>query len=115
MPKSDNPSGTKGRNVTRRGKTTQATRNTPGKKSARNKKKRRNPLEELAEKLHFARSTIYQYAKDGLIPCVKIGHRYVLPDDVEQRIKALAWENWVPPDEKLQRRRKKELNSENDL
>jgi excisionase family DNA binding protein len=114
MPKNDNPSGTKGRNLTRRAETPQATRNGPGKKSTRNKKKRRNPLEELAEKLNLSRSTIYLYARQRKIPCVRIGHRFVLPDDVEERIKALAYENWPPPDEKLQRRRKKKSDSEND-
>jgi len=113
-PTDDSRSGSEGRIVTRRVETTQAARNASGKKSARNKKKRRNRLEELAEKLNLSRSTIYLYARQRKIPCVRIGNRYVLPDDVEERIKSLAYENWPPPDEKLQRRGKKGSDSEND-
>jgi len=113
MPTDDAPGGKKRRNVKRRAETAQVSRNAAGKKSA-NKKKRRNSLEELAEKLNLSRSTIYLYARQRKIPCVRIGHRYVLPDDVEQRIKSLAYENWPPPDEKLQQQRKKESDSEND-
>jgi excisionase family DNA binding protein len=83
-------------------------------KPARNKKKRRNPLEDLAKKLNLSRSTIYEYAKQGLIPCFKLGNRYIISDDVEQKLKALAWENWPPSDEKLQRRRKKWSDFESD-
>jgi excisionase family DNA binding protein len=93
---------------------TRAARNVAGTKSARNKKKRRNRLEELAEKFNLSRSTIYQYAKQRIIPCVKLGNRYIVPDDVEERIKSLAYENWPLPDEKMQRRRKKGSDSEKD-
>jgi excisionase family DNA binding protein len=114
MRKKDSPSSSEGRSITGREKTTKATRNAAVEKSVRNKKKRRNPVEELAEKLGFARSTTYDYLDKGMIPGVRIGHRWVLPDDVEQRIKALAYKDWPPPDEKLQRRRKKTSDSEND-
>jgi excisionase family DNA binding protein len=114
MAKKDSSSGSEDQSITGHQETTKTTRNVARGKSAWNKKKRRNPLEELAEKLNLSRSTIYLYAQQRKIPCVRIGHRYVLPDDVEERIKSLAYENWPPPDEKLQRRRKKASDSEND-
>jgi len=95
IPKDGRPSGTERRNVTRRAEAIQADGNAVCTKLACNKKKRRNRLEELGKKLNLPRSTIYQYAKERKITCVKLGDRYVLPDDVEQRIYALAFKNWV--------------------
>ena len=72
-------------------------------KTSHNKTKTRprNLLDELAKTLNIPRSTIYHYAKERRIPCGKIGNRYVIPDDIEERLKALAYENWRPLDEKL--------------
>jgi excisionase family DNA binding protein len=100
----------KGRVVTCRVQSAQASRNTAVKKSAR-KRKKSNRLEELAKKLNIPRSTIYLYAQNQKIPCVRIGNRYVLPDDIEERIKSIAYENWTPQNDKLQRPRKKEGDS----
>jgi excisionase family DNA binding protein len=94
MPTDDSPSGTEGQTIARREKTTQAARNATRQKAGRNKQKRRNRLEELAETLNISRSTIYQLAKQGKIPCGKLGGRYAVPDDAEDRIKSLAHENW---------------------
>jgi excisionase family DNA binding protein len=94
MPTDDSPSGTEGQTAARRAKTTQAARNAARQKAARNKQKSRNRLEELAETLNISRSTIYQLAKQGKIPCGKLGGRYAVPDDAEDRIKSLAYENW---------------------
>jgi excisionase family DNA binding protein len=92
--KDDNPNGTKGRNVTRRAGTGPA-RCFSGKKTARKKKKRPTGLEELAKKLNIPRSTMYQYAKQGKIPRIKIGRRYGLPTDVEERFRSSAYEKWA--------------------
>jgi hypothetical protein len=72
---------------------------TPGNKIGREKEKRPNPVEELGKKFGFGRSTTYAYLKQGNLPGVKIGHKWVVPDldEVEKRIKAKAWENWRPP------------------
>jgi excisionase family DNA binding protein len=80
-----------------------ATRNAAVKKSARNKNKRRSPLDKLAKMLNIPRSTIYLYAQQLKLPCIRFGNRYVLPDDMEERLTSLAWENWRPPNEKLHR------------
>lgn len=114
MPTDDGPGGTEGQIITQRVETTQTHRNTMAKKSVHNMKKKCNPLENLAKKLNLSRSTIYLYARQRKIPCVQIGRRYILPHDVEQRIMSLAYENWPPPKEKLQRQRKKGADDEND-
>jgi excisionase family DNA binding protein len=103
MPKKARPGSSEGRSITGREETTKSTRNAAGKKSVRNKKKRRNRVEELAEKLGLARSTTYDLLKKRQLPGIKRGSRWIIPDpdDVDQRLKALAWENWDPPDEKL--------------
>jgi excisionase family DNA binding protein len=111
MPKKDSSSSSEGRSITKREETTKATRNTTRKNSAR-KKKRRNPVEELSEKLGLSRSTTYEYLNKRIIPGVRIGHRWILPDDVEDRIKARAYEDWPPPDKKLRRQRKKSSDSQ---
>jgi excisionase family DNA binding protein len=64
-------------------------------------------LELLGKSLGIRRSTIYQYAKEGKIPCVKIGNRWVVPEDAEQRIKELAYRNWPPEPEAKPPRRKR--------
>jgi excisionase family DNA binding protein len=128
MPKKDSSDRSEGRKITKREETTKATRNITEENSANKKKKRRNRVEELGENLGLGRSTTYEYLDKGELPGEKIGHRWVVPDDVEDRIKALAWEKWrqrqrekgsependSPPDEKPQRRRKKKSDSEND-
>ena len=83
--------------------TTKTTRNYAQKNSAHKSNKRRNSVENLGRKFGIARSTVYEYLKRRIIPGVKVGNRWVIPDDVEDRIKALAYENWPPPREKLQR------------
>jgi excisionase family DNA binding protein len=88
--------------MTKREDKTKATGTVARKNSAR-KKKRRNPVDELAEKLGLSRSTMYEYLNKGIIPGVRIGHRWILPDGVEDRIKARAYENWPPSDEKPRR------------
>jgi len=127
MPKKDSPGSSEGRRITKREETTKTTRNTTEEKPANKKKKRRNRVEELGENLGLGRSTTYDYLDKGELPGEKIGHRWVVPDDVEERIKALAWEKWrqrqrekgsependSPPEEKPQQR-KKESNDEND-
>lgn len=113
MPTDDSPGNTEGPIIARRTETTCTTRSDAEKKVARNRKKRRSPLEELAKKLGLPRSTIYLCAQQRKIPCVRFGRRWVLPDGVEQRIEALAYENWSPPDEKPERHRKKESECEN--
>jgi len=86
-----------------RAQTTLAASRAPGKKSAPNKKKRRNRIEELAKILNISRSSMYSYAKQGLIPCGWAGNRYLIPDDVEERLRSLAYENWRSRYEKRQR------------
>jgi excisionase family DNA binding protein len=112
MPTDDSP-GDVQEIVVQKAKNGQPTQLVINKKSQRSKKKRLNPLEELGRKLGISRSTIYLYARQHKIPCVRVGHRYVLPDDAEQRIMALAYENWPPSDEKPPRQRKTGPDSEN--
>jgi len=108
MPTDGSPSGTEGRLLTRRAETALAASRAPGKKSARNKKKRQNRIEELAKILNIPRSSMYSYASQGLIPVGWTGTRYLIPDDVEERLRWLAYENWRPLYGKPQRQREKE-------
>src|SRR5690606_29437713 len=48
-------------------------------------------IEELSEKLRLSTSTIYRYVSEGLIPCSKIGNRYVF---FESDIKRFLDENY---------------------
>jgi hypothetical protein len=127
MPQKDRPGSSEGRRITKREEITKA-RNTTAAKSVKKEKKRRNRVEELGENLGLARSTTYDYLDKGELPGEKIGGRWIVPDDVEERLKELAWEKWrqrqrekgaepeidSPPGEKRQRPRKKESDDEND-
>jgi excisionase family DNA binding protein len=77
------------------------------KKLSPQKKRKLSAIERLGERLNLPRSTIYEYARQGKIPCVKIGGRYVIPPDAEQRILELAYRNWPPPPEAKPLRGKK--------
>jgi excisionase family DNA binding protein len=96
MPTDDGPGSTEVQIATPQAEITQPTRNVAGKKKSQNdRQKRRNPLDKLRKTLNIPRSSIYLYARQGKIPwCVPIGRRYGLPDDIEQRLKSLAYQNW---------------------
>ena len=82
----------------------QAARNVAENRSPTSEKKRCNRIGQLSQILNIPRSSLYAYLPEGWIPCGWISNRWILPDDVEDRLRARAYENWRPPDKKRQRR-----------
>jgi excisionase family DNA binding protein len=76
------------------------------KKLSSQKERKLSRIELLAKRLNIPRSTIYELAKQGKIPCGRIGKRYLIPEDAEQRVFEWAYRNWRPPPEAKPPRRK---------
>jgi excisionase family DNA binding protein len=110
----DRTSGIEGRTPKRQAQIIRTPRNCAGNRSAPGKKKRRNRVEELAVRLNLPRSSVYLYLSEGWIPCAWIRNRWLIPDDVEDKLKTRAYENWRAPNMELQQRRKEGWDSKND-
>jgi len=69
----------------------QAARNVAENRSPTSEKKRCNRIGQLSQILNIPRSSLYAYLPEGWIPCGWISNRWILPDDVEERLRARAY------------------------